>query len=72
MILCNSLGDEGLEEENESAKVEVKPTQTLNILADMGEQEDSQQFGPYQHNTSKVITYERIDRWTWYDRNKSF
>lgn len=43
------FGDEELEQENEKTKREIITSQTLDRT---GEQQDSEHFGPYQHNIS--------------------
>ena len=45
------FGDEELEDEEEKAKKEVKIIQALSGSIHTEEQEDSQQFGPYEQNT---------------------
>ena len=44
------FGDEELEEEEEKTTRDVMPTQPLNQAVHAAEQQDSEHFGPYQHN----------------------
>ena len=49
------FGDEELEDEEEKAKKEVEVIETLSRSIHTVEEEDSQQFGPYEQNTGNNI-----------------